>query len=178
MRGACRAVVLPHEPAIEKTAMRHVPRFFEHHGKKLTLRSWKEIVQLNLVRHCLQGGFQIQLMYNDTLHGIFWATFEVSGTSLSQLEKRLYMSKTSEALKAADKVMTKQRRMRTNVKNHFLAADGEDIWYRALMSGYFYFYSIAQYSTLRFCTFVREAMSADIASRHPLTIIICLHFRE
>ena len=51
----------------------------------------------------------------------------MSGTSLSQLEKRLYMSKTSEALKAADKVMTKQRRMRTNVKNHFLAADGEDI---------------------------------------------------
>ena len=96
-------------------------------GGKLTLRSWKEIVQLNFVRHCLQGGFQIQLMYNDTLHGIFGATFEASGTSLSQLEKRLYMSKTSEASKAADKVMTKQRRMRTNVKNHFLTADGEDI---------------------------------------------------
>mmetsp|Transcript_35281 Transcript_35281/g.65324 ORF Transcript_35281/g.65324 Transcript_35281/m.65324 type:complete len:510 (-) Transcript_35281:41-1570(-) len=96
-------------------------------GGKLTLNSWKEIIQLNFVRHCLQGGFQIQLMYNDTLHGVFGATFNASGTSLSQLEKRLFMSKTSEASKAADKAMTKQRRTRTNVKNHFLTADGEDI---------------------------------------------------
>mmetsp|Transcript_29713 Transcript_29713/g.54557 ORF Transcript_29713/g.54557 Transcript_29713/m.54557 type:complete len:288 (+) Transcript_29713:626-1489(+) len=96
-------------------------------GGKLTLNSWKEIIQLNFVRHCLQGGFQIQLMYNDTLHGVFGATFNASGTSLSQLEKRLYMSKTSEASKAADKAMTKQRRTRTNVKNHFLTADGDDL---------------------------------------------------
>ena len=96
-------------------------------GGKLTLNSWKEIIQLNFIRHCLQGGFQIQLMYNETLHGVFGATFHASGTSLSQLEKRLYMSKTSEAAKAADKAMAKQRRTRTNVKNHFLTADGEDI---------------------------------------------------
>jgi len=96
-------------------------------GGKLVLGSWKEIIQLNFVRHCLQGGFQIQLMYNGTLHGVFGATFIASGTSLSQLEKRLIMSKTSEASKAADKAMTKQRRTRTNVKNHFLTADGEDI---------------------------------------------------
>ena len=96
-------------------------------GGKLILSSWKEIIQLNFVRHCLQGGFQIQLMTNDTLHGVFGATFDASGASLSQLEKRLFMSKTSEAAKAADKAMTKQRRTRTNVKNHFLTADGEDI---------------------------------------------------
>jgi len=96
-------------------------------GGKLTLSSWKEIIQINFVRHCLQGGFQIQLMYNITLHGVFGATFNASGTSLSQLEKRLVMSKTSEAAKAADKAMTKQRRTRTNVKNHFLTADGEGI---------------------------------------------------
>ncbi|KAL7528332.1 hypothetical protein ACHAXR_003549 [Thalassiosira sp. AJA248-18] len=96
-------------------------------GGKLTLNSWKEIIQLNFVRHCLQGGFQIQLMYNETLHGVFGATFDASGASLSQLEKRLFMSKTSEAAKAADKAMAKQRRTRTNVKNHFLTADGEDI---------------------------------------------------
>lgn len=96
-------------------------------GGKLTLNSWNEIVQLNFVRHCLQGGFQIQLMHNETLHAVFGATFSANGTSLSQLEKRLIMSKTSEASKAADKAMTKQRRTRTNVKNHFLTADGEDI---------------------------------------------------
>ena len=96
-------------------------------GGKLTLKSWKEIIQLNFVRHCLQGGFQLQLMYNETLHGVFGATFDASGASLSQLEKRLYMSKTSEAAMAADKVRTKQRRTRTNVKNHFITADGEDI---------------------------------------------------
>jgi len=96
-------------------------------GGQLNLNSWKEIVQLNFVRHCLQGGFQIQLMTNETLHGVFGATFNASGTSLSQLEKRLFMSKTSEAAKSADKARTKQRRTRTNVKNHFLTADGDDI---------------------------------------------------
>merc|ERR1712008_561102 len=96
-------------------------------GGKLTLNSWKEIIRLNFIRHCLQGGFQIQLMYNETLHGVFGATFNASWVSLSQLEKRLILSKTSDAAKAADKAMTKQRRTRTNVKNHFLTADGEDI---------------------------------------------------
>lgn len=95
-------------------------------GGKLTLKSWKEIIQLNFIRHCLQGGFQIQLMTNETLQGVFGVTY-TSGSSLSRLEKRLYMSKTSEAAKAADKAMTKQRKTRTNVKNHFLTADGDDI---------------------------------------------------
>jgi hypothetical protein len=30
-------------------------------GGNLTLRSWREIIQLNFIRHCLQGAFQIQL---------------------------------------------------------------------------------------------------------------------
>lgn len=96
-------------------------------GGKVTLNSWQDIIKLNFVRHCLQGGFQIQLMTNETLQAIFGAVFDGSGMPLNQLEKRMYMSKTSEAAKAADKAMTKQRRTRTNVKNHFLTADGEDI---------------------------------------------------
>jgi hypothetical protein len=96
-------------------------------GGKVTLNSWKEIIQLNFVRHCLQGGFQTQLMTNETLQNIFGAVFDGSGMPLNQLEKRMYMSKTSEAAKAADKAMTKQRRTRNNIKNHFLTADGEDI---------------------------------------------------
>jgi hypothetical protein len=91
-------------------------------------------VQLSFVRHCLQGGFQIQLMMNKTLHAIFGDALHASGgggggasSSLSQIEKRMFLSKTSEASKAADRIMTKQRRTRTNVKNHFLTSDGEDI---------------------------------------------------
>jgi hypothetical protein len=100
-------------------------------GGKLTLDSWGGIVQLNFVRHCLQGGFQVQLMTNETLHAIFGDALRAGGggasSSLSQIEKRMFLSKTSEASKAADRTMTKQRRARTNVKNHFLTSDGEDI---------------------------------------------------
>ena len=102
-------------------------QFFLSSAGKVTLNSWQEIIKLNFVRHCLQGGFQIQLMTNETLQAIFGAVFDGSGMPLNQLEKRMYMSKTSEAAKAADRAMTKQRRNRTNVKNHFLTADGEDI---------------------------------------------------
>ena len=52
---------------------------------------------------------------------------DVTGASLSQVEKRLTLSKTSEASKAADRDLTKNRRVRTNVKNYFLTADGDDI---------------------------------------------------
>jgi hypothetical protein len=98
-------------------------------GGTLQLESWSEIVQLNFIRHCLQGGFQIQLLTNSTLQDIFGA----DGTALnefggySQLEKRLLLSKTSEVAKLADQDMTKRRRNRTNVKNHFLTSDGEDL---------------------------------------------------
>lgn len=96
-------------------------------GGKLSLNSWKEIIQLNFVRHCLQGGFHTQLITNETLHFIFGATLDVGTSSLSQIEKRMFLSKTSDAAKAADKDMMKQRRIRTNKKNHFLTADGDDI---------------------------------------------------
>jgi len=98
-------------------------------GGTLELNSWKEVVQLNFIRHCLQGGFQIQLLTNDTLHAIFGADGRMLGNAqtLSQLEKRMIFSKTSDAAKAADQNMTKNRRNRNNVKNHFLTADGDDI---------------------------------------------------
>ena len=98
-------------------------------GGTITLNTWREIVQLNFIRHCLQGGFQIQLLTNETLQEIFGADGQLLNTltSLSQLEKRLAMSKTSDASKAADKALTRQRRARDNVKNYFITADGEDI---------------------------------------------------
>ena len=98
-------------------------------GGTISLGTWREIVQVNFVRHCLQGGFQIQLLTNETLQEVFGADGQLVGamSNWTQLEKRLVMSKTSEASKAADQELTRQRRVRNNVKNHFLTADGEDI---------------------------------------------------
>jgi hypothetical protein len=98
-------------------------------GGSLELTSWKGIIQLQFVRHCLQGGFQIQLLTNPTLQTIFGADGSILNGSgnMSQLEKRLYMSKTSEAAKSAHLDMTKKRRARSNLKNHFITTDGEDI---------------------------------------------------
>ncbi len=96
-------------------------------GGQLVLNDWKHIIQLNFIRHCLQGGFQIQLMTNETLHLIFGADGKIlnnaNNSNLSQLEKRLIMSKTSEAAKIADINMTRRRRARTNAQNYFLTAD-------------------------------------------------------
>ena len=98
-------------------------------GGQITLNTWKEIIQLNFIRHCLQGGFQIQLLTNSTLQIIFGADGRVLNelATMSQLEKRLIMSKTSEASKSADMEMTRRRRARTNAQNFFIIADGENI---------------------------------------------------
>lgn len=68
-------------------------------------------------------------MTNATLQAIFGADGSVLGNaaaaSMSKIEKRLMLSKTSEAAKSADKHMTRERRKRTNAKNHFLAVDEE-----------------------------------------------------
>ena len=111
---------------VDDEAPSHVVSF-RSGGADLVLTSWREIIQLNFVRHCLQGGFQVQLLMNPMLHVIFGvvdggsALREAAG--LSQLEKRLFMSKTSDASKAKDKFMTKRRASRNNQKNLFLTAD-------------------------------------------------------
>jgi hypothetical protein len=96
----------------------------------LTLKSWREIIQLNFVRHCLQGGFQVQLTTNETLQIIFGADGQSLNDfgGMSQIEKRLLLSKTSEAAKNKDVKLTKQRDKRQNIKNDFLTADGEDMY--------------------------------------------------
>jgi hypothetical protein len=99
-------------------------------GGTISLNTWREIIQLNFIRHCLQSGFQIQLLTNETLQEIFGADGQLLNAmnNLSSLEKRLGMSKSSAASKRADKDMTRQRRERTSVKNHFLDAEGESLW--------------------------------------------------
>jgi hypothetical protein len=88
----------------------------------------KDIIALNFMRQCLQGGLQIQLMTNPTLQAIFGADCQALNSSnmgYSQLEKRLILSKASEAAKVKDLDRNKKRRNRTNVKNLFLASDDD-----------------------------------------------------
>ena len=98
-------------------------------GGQLTLKNWKEIIQLNFIRHCLQAGFQVQFMTNSTLQLIFGADSEVlqAKVSLSQAEKRHYLSKSSEASKQAYNERNKVRKSRIHAQNYFIHADGEDI---------------------------------------------------
>jgi Interferon-related developmental regulator (IFRD) len=98
-------------------------------GGSLTLSTWKEIVTLNFVRHCLQSGFQIQMLTNRTLQNMFGADGRLlgsTGAGLSAIEKRLVLSKTSVASKLADKDRRGRRDKRENIKNHFLTADDDD----------------------------------------------------
>jgi hypothetical protein len=97
-------------------------------GGSLKLNSMKDIIALNFMRQCLQGGLQIQLMTNPTLQAIFGADCQALNSSnmgYSQLEKRLILSKASEAAKVKDLDRNKKRRNRTNVKNLFLASDDD-----------------------------------------------------
>lgn len=99
-------------------------------GGSLEFNSWRDIVALQFLRRCLQGGFQMQMLTNPTLQTIFSANGQAlhsTNAGMSQLEKRLYMSKTSEAAKLKDLDFKKKREKRQNIKNHFLTADGEDI---------------------------------------------------
>jgi hypothetical protein len=97
-------------------------------GGQLTLTTWKEIIQLNFIRLCLQTGFQIQLMTNASLQMIFGADASVLNTitQLSQLEKRHTQSKTSEASKQAYNERNKSRKSKMRAKYSFLEADGDE----------------------------------------------------
>jgi len=98
-------------------------------GGTLELTKFGDIVALEFVKRCLQGGFQVQLLTNPTLQVIFGCDGAVLGDSngYSQLEKRLLLSKTSEASKLKDQGRHKGRKKRQNVKDHFLTADGDAI---------------------------------------------------
>jgi Interferon-related developmental regulator (IFRD) len=102
---------------------------FRNNGN-ITLSTWKEIIPLNFLRHSLQTGFQTQLLYNPTIQHLFNVQQSLSNSysgSLSQVEKRLIMSKTSDAYKNADQELRKNRDKRENIKNHFITVDGDDI---------------------------------------------------
>jgi len=98
-------------------------------GGSLELTGFGDICALEFIKRCLQSGFQVQLLTNPTLQAIFGCDGTALGNSngYSQLEKRLLLSKTSEASKLKDQDRHKARKKRHNVKSHFLTADGDDI---------------------------------------------------
>ncbi|KAL3902665.1 MAG: hypothetical protein SGILL_010744 [Bacillariaceae sp.] len=105
----------------------HVVQF---RGGSLELTAWKDVIALENMRRCLQGGFQVQLMTNPTLQlmlGANGTALAAKNTGYSQLEKRLFVSKSSEVAKSKDLARHKGRDKRNNVKNHFLTADAEGI---------------------------------------------------
>ncbi|KAG7339650.1 interferon-related developmental regulator domain containing protein [Nitzschia inconspicua] len=95
----------------------------------LELTSWKDVIAVEFLRRCLQGGFQHQLMTNPILQNMLGANGAAlqSTATYSQLEKRQLWSKNSEMAKEKDQQRNKGRDKRQNINNHFLTADGEDI---------------------------------------------------
>jgi len=69
-------------------------------GGTLTLSTWREIKQLDFVRHCLQSGFLAQMSNNETLQDIFGADADIlmdmENNKMGKVDKRLLMSKNSE----------------------------------------------------------------------------------
>jgi hypothetical protein len=94
----------------------------------LELTTWKDVIAMDFIRRCLQGGFQIQLMTNPILQGMLGANGDAlqATVSYSQQEKRLLWSKNSEMAKSKDQQRHKGRDKRHNINNDFLTADGED----------------------------------------------------
>ena len=67
-------------------------------------------------------------MTNRTLQIIFGADGDVlnNAVSMSQMEKRLVLSKTSDASKLAYNDRNKSRKSRINAQNYFLDKDGKN----------------------------------------------------
>lgn len=90
----------------------------------LTLNTWNQILIFNFLKQCLQSGLHHHLQHNAIIHQLLNScNFQDNTASLSQLEKRLTMSKTSDKVKAKDRDMIKQRRSRNNAKNLFIHED-------------------------------------------------------
>ena len=68
---------------------------------------------------------------NPTLHNVFDVNGSTlsnsSGANLSQLEKRLFMNKTSDAAKKADRDMNRNRRNSMSAKHYFITEDCDEI---------------------------------------------------
>uniref|UniRef100_A0A7C9CXV8 Interferon-related developmental regulator N-terminal domain-containing protein n=1 Tax=Opuntia streptacantha TaxID=393608 RepID=A0A7C9CXV8_OPUST len=87
-------------------------------GESLITSSWSQLVQLNFLKHFLQGGFVKHMQENEFLHDLFGFTpkkkinFGNEDHALNKhCEKRLYKSPNSALAKARTQYMNKQRMM-------------------------------------------------------------------
>lgn len=87
-------------------------------GESLTTSSWSQLIQLNFLKHFLQGGFVKHMQENEFLHDLFGFTpkkkmnFGNEDHSLNKHgAKRLYKSPNSALAKARTQYMNKQRMM-------------------------------------------------------------------
>ncbi|XP_075097042.1 uncharacterized protein LOC107813216 isoform X1 [Nicotiana tabacum] len=94
-------------------------------GESLTTSTWRQLIQLNFLKHFLGGGFVKHMQENEFLHDVFGCTPKrklLSGVEhrVSGTEKRLYKSPNSVANKARTQFRNKQRMLSQASKNLLL----------------------------------------------------------
>ncbi|OIS96135.1 PREDICTED: interferon-related developmental regulator 1-like [Nicotiana attenuata] len=99
-------------------------------GELLTTSTWRQLIQLNFLKHFLGGGFVKHMQENEFLHDVFGFTPKrklLSGVEhrVSGTEKRLYKSPNSVADKARTQFRNKQRMLAQdkNVGCYYTADD-------------------------------------------------------
>ncbi|CAK9190746.1 unnamed protein product [Sphagnum troendelagicum] len=78
-------------------------------GNVLSLHTWSDIIQLNVLRHFLGEGFQRHMQENTLLHEIFDFVPQVEKNTLSKKQKRMFLSPNSVMSKARTQVMNRRR---------------------------------------------------------------------
>eukprot|EP01018_Ginkgo_biloba_P024436 Gb_20292 [translate_table: standard] len=80
------------------------------YGDAKKISTWLKIIQLNMLRHFLGGGFQKHMQANLLLHGIFnFTPRQEKKQALSVKEKRMYMSTNSMVSKERTHQLNKKR---------------------------------------------------------------------
>lgn len=95
-------------------------------GDSLTTTTWRQLIQLNFLKHFLRGGFIKHMQENEFLHDVFDFTPKkklVSGGD--RVDKRMFKSPNSALNKARTQYLNKQR-MLSQDKNAGLFASGFD----------------------------------------------------
>jgi hypothetical protein len=93
--------------------------------QKFKFNSWAEIKTLDAFRDLLGTGFQAHFADNDLVQDILDISFRTDAkkTSMTALEKRMYMSPSSAQSKQRTKSLNKQRSLREKATDSFLEED-------------------------------------------------------
>lgn len=99
-------------------------------GDSLTTSTWRQLIQLNFLKHFLGGGFVKHMQENEFLHDVFGFTPKkklLAGVEhrISGTEKRLYKSPNSVANKARTQFRNKQRMLSQDKNVGYYTAGNE-----------------------------------------------------